>query len=1327
MKKRLFIIPLLALLLLLVNCGKKQNPKDYKIDVSSFANQTVELGETYVAPTPKVYDKKGKELPNLVVEVKKVVDGDNNEINVTRGRFLPAKVGKYTITYGVKENELVPQVNLVITCVDTTPPTFRPYQIVETGFTNQEIQLPTFTVEDLSGVDTSKEEIIILNPNGEEVEVVDGMFIPLIGGNYTYKVTQYDKVGNSDTKEYTLFVENLTLVEDQIAYLDVTYGLNQAKSYYGFGNYTELSYQTEIKHGEESGALKLVKRGENFQSVGITVQSAIKDISGYDYIGFYFYNDNNIAARVYVSEVENEYGSAVVVPAHSWQFIAYDNRANFATESRQNQIKTNFKELVIFVQDIDQSAVRTGHQYYIGAIKGYKNDNLEGVYARFDQVCGTVHIGLSSSFAINQNYLYTTLVHKEEELGSYEYEIINEAGAEGFVRIYNLLDGYQAYSDYTIWIYNPNDFAIKVNSNQGDALAVIPATSSLDYTIKVDNSIGQTQLFVKLENGEKLPNGAKFNIGNLRGKTLIEVEIGTKMIADNITVREGIVGETFDIVLPKVIVDGIENKDLLPEVSITDPDGLVVTIEENKFTPTKEGAYQITYKLEGADDLVIDIVMVRNIVYTEGKNVLSHMGEVIVAGVYVPTTAEAIYQMTTVHEGDLGAAKLTILSSIQNSGIEVVPEKKDWSSYDYVGFWVYNGKAEIVEVFPFGNGDLQRTEAAVGKWTFIAWDLKAIEIRDGSSNEGVLQNLTNVNKVGIKIATRGGTGTHHKAGDYFLISPIRGYNFVNENIDGIIRFDEASGVGAVGLQSGGRIGFMTWEYDQTVKADGEAGSTKFTSTVNDKMQIRIQKLYFTHTNEIDTMTLKMWVNNPNTYNIKLFNQVIPANSSGYVEFPITDKSTAGHGYGPRLLIEITKEDGSGLEIDSAVYLGAIVRKKEVVLDDSNIIIRKGNINEVFDIVLPRVLVDGVENLELVPNFSVVNPNGLTVTTEENKFTPTKEGIYQITYTLAEAEDLIVNISVGIPYTEGENVISHMGEVVVASVYAPSTAEATYQTVEVYGEDVGAAKLTILSSMANNGIEVVPQKKDWSSYDYIGFWVYNGKAEIVEVFPFGNGDLQRTEAAVGKWTFIAWDLKAIEIRDGSSATGVLQDLTNVSKIGIKIATRGGGGSFHQPSDYFLISPIRGYNFVNENVDGVIRFDEASGVGAVGLQSGGRIGYFTWEYDETVKADGEAGSTKFTSTVNDKMQIRIQKMYFEDVDGIDTATLRMWVNNSNSYGIKVNGVVIAANSSGYAEFPISDKSTAGHGYGPRLLIEITKEDGTNLEVDTVVYLGAIVIKP
>ena len=93
----------------------------------------------------------------------------------------------------------------------------------------------------------------------------------------------------------------------------------------------------------------------------------------------------------------------------------------------------------------------------------------------------------------------------------------------------------------------------------------------------------------------------------------------------------------------------------------------------------------------------------------------------------------------------------------------------------------------------------------------------------------------------------------------------------------------------------------------------------------------------------------------------------------------------------------------------------------------------------------------------------------------------------------------------------------------------------------------------------------------------------------------------------------------------------------------------------------------------------------------------------------------------------MQIRIQKMYFEDVAGIDTATLRMWVNNSNSYGIKVNGVVIAANSSGYAEFPISDKSTAGHGYGPRLLIEITKEDGTNLEVDTVVYLGAIVIKP
>ena len=49
---------------------------------------------------------KKKELPNLVVEVKKVVDGDNNEINVLEA-LLPAKVGKYTITYGVKENELV--------------------------------------------------------------------------------------------------------------------------------------------------------------------------------------------------------------------------------------------------------------------------------------------------------------------------------------------------------------------------------------------------------------------------------------------------------------------------------------------------------------------------------------------------------------------------------------------------------------------------------------------------------------------------------------------------------------------------------------------------------------------------------------------------------------------------------------------------------------------------------------------------------------------------------------------------------------------------------------------------------------------------------------------------------------------------------------------------------------------------------------------------------------------------------------------------------------------------------------------------------------------
>ena len=683
--------------------------------------------------------------------------------------------------------------------------------------------------------------------------------------------------------------------------------------------------------------------------------------------------------------------------------------------------------------------------------------------------------------------------------------------------------------------------------------------------------------------------------------------------------------------------------------------GLAVSQEDVAITSLTQAGVQVIYgKVANPQtkEFLISIKDTANIVtvrafamygdvmvfsdFQESENVLSYMGNAELARVYNASTAVATYQTTDVHEGDLGVTKLSILSSTQNSGIEITPEKKNWTSYDYVGFWVYNGKAETVEVFPFGNSSLQRTEAPSGKWTFIAWDLKSVDIKDGSSNDGVLQDLENVNKVGIIVARRANSAVNHNTGDYFLISPVRGYNYVNPNPDGIIRFDEESGVGAVGLQSGSRIGYFTWEYDQTVKAEGEAGSTKFKSTVNDKMQIRIQKIYFDHIANINSITLKMWVSNPNSYGIKVNNTVVAANSSGYVEFPISELSGTAHG--PRLLIEIKKDNDANLEIDTVVHLGAIVK--------------------------------------------------------------------------------------GVSYTTGENVLSHIGNATIASVYDQTKAEVTYQMTTVHEGDLGAAKISILSETDKTGIEVVPEKKDWSSYDYIGFWVYNGKNadEIVEVLAFGNNDLQRTEAAKGKWTFIAWDLKAVEIK---APDGTLQTLTNVNKVGIRIQ-RNGPTNF-MPGEYFLISPIRGYNFVNPNPAGVIRFDEASGVGAVGLQSSSRIGYFTWEYDQTVKAADEAGSTKFTSNKPNQMEIRIQKIYFNKIPGIDTATLRMWVSNPNSYGIKVNNTVVAANSSGYVEFPITDKSTAGHGYGPRLLITITKDNGAALEVGTVVYLGAIVIKP
>ena len=142
-----------------------------------------------------------------------VTDESGAPVKLYNGRFKPS-IGSFTITY---QAEGFDDVVVTMNCKDDAAPTFSLESFVYGAVSGDVLDVPTFILEDPSGVNYDKTEISVYY--GEQrtpVEIVDGKYTVDNAGLYSVEVYIEDTLGN-----HTVVVNEVTVsgafVDTQLA------------------------------------------------------------------------------------------------------------------------------------------------------------------------------------------------------------------------------------------------------------------------------------------------------------------------------------------------------------------------------------------------------------------------------------------------------------------------------------------------------------------------------------------------------------------------------------------------------------------------------------------------------------------------------------------------------------------------------------------------------------------------------------------------------------------------------------------------------------------------------------------------------------------------------------------------------------------------------------------------------------------------------------------------------------------------------------------------------------------------------------------------------
>lgn len=265
-KRRIIILSLSAILLLVIvglatfwvigaaNRGQELYDKEYRAD----------YGEWFLLPSAEKTEAYYANGEMAVIESGKIFIDDTKDFS------LVFRNGRKTQTSILKVNGNV------------APNIYSSRQVVF-GTVGESVQFPAVTAHD--GVS----ELVVFQKVlfGEEEQDISDGFVPAQTGEYTWSISATSGTGKIFEKNIPVYIENDATWRDRILSYDKPYGLNQV-----LGGEGKLSYATEKAFDDEAGSMR-VSLSSSFENELTIANAQIEDISGYDAVVFYVYNDSD--------------------------------------------------------------------------------------------------------------------------------------------------------------------------------------------------------------------------------------------------------------------------------------------------------------------------------------------------------------------------------------------------------------------------------------------------------------------------------------------------------------------------------------------------------------------------------------------------------------------------------------------------------------------------------------------------------------------------------------------------------------------------------------------------------------------------------------------------------------------------------------------------------------------------------------------------------------------------------------------------------------------------------------------------------------------------
>lgn len=297
-----------------------------------------------------------------------------------------------------------------------------------------------------------------------------------------------------------------------------------------------------------------------------------------------------------------------------------------------------------------------------------------------------------------------------------------------------------------------------------------------------------------------------------------------------------------------------------------------------------------------------------------------------------------------------------------------------------------------------------------------------------------------------------------------------------------------------------------------------------------------------------------------------------------------------------------------------------------------------------------------------------------------------------------------------------------------------TTKAGFDALEL--SDTSVLKLTITSANSLIVFDTVPQLQNWSGYDYIGFWVYNGS--VSELYARTRRMAVSTYVGTsirmhpGEWTFVVFDLHKYPV----GAWDKVYDLDDVQAYAVEIEKNGNSPVIAVDSVLYFTN-IRGYKYVNgESQENIVeRMDEVVGVGAI-ADATERIANGGYAFDVSTESvdtgDGERTMTKVeyllnVATISDAFR---RNLIFPGVLNTDTrySAYQFEVYNANDYEITILGQKIAAKTLGTITVQRVETAQGGDnaaaGWGSYYRMRWYPHDGSDVTpVGLTIYIGNI----